>query len=225
MFINYVPPPDIGGPSLKGDPNLVPEKVSTVDAGISYEGVRFQAGLNYFYSILRNNIELVDSTANGRYANVGKTIFQGVELEGKYYVKKHWYLTGSGLYQANRDSEGNRNVTPVANLVLKAGLSYESPKALTAGVFDAYQGHVPGYDHAVNPQPEPFHLLNAHVRYDMARYLPAHSKTGLALVAHAENLTGQSIWLPDWKDSPGNSIFYNRGRTVYAGLEFSLKKE
>jgi len=33
------------------------------------------------------------------------------------------------------------------------------------------------------------------------------------------------MWLPQWNLIPGDSIFVNRGRTIYAGIEFRLKKE
>jgi hypothetical protein len=68
-------------------------------------------------------------------------------------------------------------------------------------------------------------MLNAHVRYDLSKWLPANSRSTVALVVHANNLVNKAVWLPDWKDQPGDSIFFNRGRTVYAGLEVSLKKE
>jgi outer membrane receptor protein involved in Fe transport len=48
---------------------------------------------------------------------------------------------------------------------------------------------------------------------------------GLAFVAHANNLANRQVWLPDWKDLPTDSIFANRGRTVYFGIEVSFKKD
>ena len=87
-LLDYVPPPAIGGPSLLGNPNLVPEKVATIDFGVTYQGKRFQAGVDYFHSKQTATIILADPTTDGHYVNQGETTFQGVELEGKYYVRK-----------------------------------------------------------------------------------------------------------------------------------------
>ena len=223
--LNYIPPPEIGGPSLLGNPNLVPEKVATVDVGLTYQGDRVQAGIGYFHSLLTDNIILVNPTTNGTYENLGSVTFQGVQLDGKWYLNKNFFLTGSSIYQFNEDGNGNSNVTPIANFGAKAGISYESVPGLTASLFDVYQGPVHGYSGSLNPHAGTYDLLNAHVRYDFTKYLPLGSHTSVAFVAHADNLTDQAIWLPDWKDSPGDTTFSNRGRTVYFGVELSLKKE
>ena len=116
-------------------------------------------------------------------------------------------------------------MTPIAKFGAKAGISYESENGLTASLFDVFQGPIPGYSNALNPKPGAYNLLNAHVRFDLSRHLFPDSRTGLALVAHGDNLTNHAIWFPDWKDIPGDSIFANRGRTVYLGIEVSVKKD
>lgn len=223
--MNLGPPVWPGPPTLYGDPNLSPEKVATVDLGVTYQGRRFQTGINYFHSRQTDPIILADQSTNGHYLNAGAATFQGVELEGKYYLGKSFFLTGSSIYQTNHDEFGNGDLTPIPHWGAKGGVSYAAANGWTASLFDGYQGAIPGYDNAINPKPEAFHLLTAHLRYDLGRFLPADSKTGLALVAHADNLLDHPVWLPDWKDSPGNTIFSQRGRTVYAGIEFSFGKD
>ncbi len=224
-LLNYVPPPSIGGPSLKGNRNLSPEKVATVDLALSYQGNRFQAGVGYFHSKQKDNIILTDVTTAGRYVNLGEATFQGVELEGKYYLKKNFFLTGSALYQVSEDENGNHNLTPISNYGAKAGISYEPFKAFSVSLFDVHQGPLHGYSAALNPKPGAYDLLNAHLRYDLSRYLAPNDRTAVAFVAHADNLTDKALWLPDWKDTPGDSIFSNRGRTLYFGIEVSLRSK
>lgn len=220
--IHYIPPPDIGGPSLIGNPNLLPEEVATVDVRLGYEGDRVEAGIGYFHSHLTNDIEEVNATTNGMYENVGQITFQGVQLDGKWYVRKDFFFTGSAIYQTN---DVGQSATPIAPFGFKAGASYESTPGLTFGIFEVYQGPVAGYSNSLNPHPGAYNLLNGHLRYDLTKYLPVGSRTNVAFVAHADNLTDQAIWLPDWKDRPGDSTFWNRGRTVYFGVEVSFKKE
>jgi len=66
--------------------------------------------------------------------------------------------------------------------------------------------------------------LNSQLRYDLSRYLHT-GRAGVALVAHGENLMNKAVWLPDWEDTPGDTIFVNRGRTVYVGVEISFRRE
>ena len=190
-----------------------------------YQGSRFLAAVDYFHSKQTNNIILANATTAGQYVNSGQSIFHGFELEEKYYFKKNFSLMGSALYQNNHDENGNTDITPIPNFEAKAGISYESSGGFTVGLFDVYEGHVSGYAQSANPPPTAYHLVNAHFRWDLSKYLAPGSRTGLALVAHVDNLTNKSIWLPDWKDVPGGSTFADRGRTIYAGIEFSLKKD
>ena len=224
-LLHYVPPPSIGGPSLLGNPNLLPEKVATADIALSYQGNRAQAEIGYFHSRQTADIVQTNVTTAGLYVNLGEATFHGVELEGKYYFQKNFFLTASALYQANEDGDGNRNVTPLANYGAKGGFSYESANGFTLGIFDVFQGPVHGYSAALNPMPGAYSLLNGHLRFDLSKLLHSAAWNGVALVAHADNLANTPVWLPDWKDNPGDSIFANRGRTVYIGFEFALRKD
>ena len=226
LFENYMnlgPPVWMGPPTLYGDPNLRPEKVATVDIGVTYQGRRTLFGVNYFHSKQTDPIILTDFAAENRYTNSPGALFQGAEVESKHYLGKSIFLTGSVIYQANHDSAGHHDITPIATWGPKAGISYESlANGLTASRFDIYYAGLSGYEYATNPKPNAFHLLNANLRYDLRRYLPVNSNSGLAIVVHANNLASHPVWLPDWKDTPGNTIFAQRGRTIYVGLEVSL---
>ena len=223
-LLHYIPPPSIGGPSLLGNPALVPEKVATIDAGLSYQGNRFQAGIDYFHSVQTDNIVQSNVTTTGTYMNLGRTVFDGVEAEGKYYFARSFFFTGSASYQFHITGNQSGNVTPIPDFGAKAGLSYESG-GLTAGLFDVYEGPINGYSGALNPKPGAFSLLSVNLRLDVSKYLHAGSRMGIALVGHAENLANATVWLPDWKDVPGDSIFVNQGRTIYAGIEVSVKRD
>ena len=59
----------------------------------------------------------------------------------------------------------------------------------------------------------------------MTKHFQGISKSAVALVVHGDNLANKAVWLPDWKDQPGDSIFFNQGRTVYVGIEVTLKAE
>jgi len=213
-------------PGLQGTPGLRPEKVGTLDLSVSYQANRFQGALTYFHSRQTDSIIIDTRPVRWVYLNLGEATFQGFELEGKYYLRKSLFLTGSASYQANQDGKGNHNITPIPNFGAKAGLSYRAENGLTLSIFDNYQGSINGFTNTtVNPAPSAYHLLSSHVRYDLSRYLGSKDKGGIALFAHAENLADRQVWLPDWGNNSGDTMPVNRGRTVYFGIEFALGKE
>jgi outer membrane receptor for ferrienterochelin and colicins len=225
-MMDYVPPAAVGGPSLMGSRNIAPEEVATIDVGFTYRSNRVELGLDYFHSRQTNSIILTgDPQIVGQYANFGAFTFQGGEFEAKYYLGRQFFLTGSALYQRNIASSGSESNTPIPTFGGKAGASYQSTGGFTFSLFNIYEGRIPGYSDSINPHTTAYNLLNANVRYDLSRYLPIHSKTGLAVVAHGDNLLNHAVWLPDWKDTPGDTIFANRGRTVYIGLEMSIRQK
>jgi outer membrane receptor protein involved in Fe transport len=213
-------------PGLRGTPGLRPEKVGTLDLSVSYQANRFQGALTYFHSRQTDSIVIDTRPVRWVYVNLGEATFQGFELEGKYYLRKSFFMTGSVSYQANQDGNGNSNITPIPNFGAKAGLSYRVENGLTLSIFDNYQGALRGFSNAtVNPGPTAYHLLSSQVRYDLSRYMGSKDKGGVALFAHAENLANRQVWLPDWGNNSGDTMPFNRGRTVYFGVEFLLGRE
>jgi hypothetical protein len=154
------------------------------------------------------------------YFNFGQVTFNGVEVEGKYYFRKDFFFQASTLYQRNIDGNGVSNVSPVPNIGFKAGISYESGRKLTASLFDVSDGPIAGIT-AVNPLQGWHHVINGNFRYDVSRFFPFGDRSGVAVVAHANNLTNQPIWLPSGFSSV-DTVPVQQGRNIFAGLEFSL---
>jgi hypothetical protein len=115
-------------------------------------------------------------------------------------------------------------VTPIPNVGVKAGFSYESANGLTASIFDRYDGAVAGYAATLNPGPTAHHLVNALVRVDVSHYWHTTGARSLSLFVNADNVTNQQVWMPDWGGGTGDTIPVNRGRTIYFGVDMSLTK-
>ena len=94
--------------------------------------------------------------------------FEGIDSEGKYDLNKGWFLMGGALYQTNHDS-GVSTLSPIPSFSAKAGLSYQAGNTADISVFDAYQGDIPGYSASLNPRPDAFHSVNAHLRFDLTK--------------------------------------------------------
>ena len=211
-----------------GNPALRPETVGTVDLNLSYQGNRIYSSITYYHSSQSDSIVVPAPdpvTGVYTYSNLGRATFQGGVVEGKYYFKKSLFAMGSLMYQANRDGAGHRNITPIANWGAKAGLSYEAANGFSASAFDNYQGPVSYGAGGLNPAAGSYHLPSARLRFDLSKYLRADAKTGWALFVYGDNLTNRQVWTPEWGGNAAETIPMFRGRTVYFGLEMTLRKE
>lgn len=211
-------------PGLKGDPNLVPEKVGTLDLQVSYQNNQAQASVDYFHSRESQLIFEDGSSFPAHYYNSGAlATFQGIDSEGKFYFRRNWFLMGSVLYQVNRDQAIAR-LSAIPSLQAKAGFSYMAENGADVSVFDAYQGHIGGYAAATNPRPEAFHSVSAHARFDLTKHWLKSSAQGFALFVHGDDLANTQIWLPVLGTNSPDTIPVVRGRTIYFGIEVWQKQ-
>lgn len=215
-------------PALKGSSNLQIEKVRTVDVGVDYYVNDIQCGATYFYSEQTDNIyqNRTSKFPVPTYDNSGKMTLQGIELEGKYNINKYFFLTGSTLYQRNEDEDGTENVSPIANIGAKLGLSYKSEeKGVIISLFNIYQGHLDDdrYATELNPSPGAYNKLNLNCRVNLHK---AFNYNALGkdsfLLFKIDNLLDEEIWLPAWGLNLGTSIPATKGRYIYFGVEASF---
>ena len=214
----------LSNPGLKGNPNLVPETIGTLDIQASYQNNRTQLAIAYFHSRQQHVIFENGITYPAVYTNLAASTFQGIDWEGKYYLKKGWFLMGGALYQDNH----NPNVqllTPIPSFSAKAGVSYQAGKTTDISVFDAYEGHLPGYADSLNPRPNAFHSVSAHLRFDLTQHWAANDKRGIAALLYGDNLTNTPVWMPQWGSGTLNTMPVNRGRTLFFGIEIWQKSE
>jgi len=206
-----------------GNPNLVSEKVATVDLQVSYRNNRVQASVDYFHSRQTELILGSGSTSSAYYNLNFPATFQGIDSEGKYYLRRHWFLMGSVLYQANHD-KAIANLSPIPSLGAKAGIGYMAENGADISLFDAYQGHIGGYAVSINPRPEAFHSVSVHARFDPTKHWLKNRSQGLAFFVHADDLTNNQVWLPALGTNSPNTIPVVQGRTVYFGIEVWQKQ-
>jgi outer membrane receptor for ferrienterochelin and colicins len=215
----------LNNPGLKGNPNLVPETVRTFDIQASYQNNRTQLAVAYFHSRQDNVIFENGITFPAVYTNLSTpATFQGIDSEGKYYLKKGWFLMGGALYQNNHDA-ALAVLTPIPAFSAKAGVSYQAGKTTDISIFDAYEGHLPGFADSLNPRPDAFHSVSAHLRYDLTKRWLKSEQRGLAAMLYGDNLTNTPVWMPQWGSGALNTIPVNRGRTLFLGIEFWQKNE
>jgi len=212
-------------PGLRGNPNLVPEKVGTLDAQVTFQSNRFQASIDYFNSRQTDLIIQDGATNPAHYYNDPTPVhFQGGEAEGKYYLKHDWFLIGSVLYQINDSGYGAANLSPSPSTVAKLGASYLSPKGAAFSLFDAYQSSIAGYTSTLNPPADAFHSIGAHARFDLSKHWMKNDVRGIALFVNADDLLNKPVWLPALGSGSANTLPLTRGRTIFFGVEVWRKQ-
>jgi len=209
---------------IQGNPKLLPETVGTFDLGLNLEFPRFELGADYFHSQQTNSIVTV-SHAPIHYENLGGVRFDGVEAEGKYYLRRDIFIEGSLLYQANHNQNGVSNVTPIPNLGFKTGFGYQNSRGLVFGLSDISDGKPPAYPVPTNPMTGWHNSLNGELRQDISKVLHLADRNRVSIAAHGNDLLDQAVWLPGFGFSNIDSIPVQQGRTVYAGLEYALSRK
>lgn len=211
-------------PFRQGNSNLQPETVGTFDLGVNYRNDKFEIGVNYFHSKLNDIISLDHSSDIPTYQNLGETIFNGGEMETRYYFTRELFFTASALYQTNENDSGEEDVSSTANFLAKAGVSYSWNKGISLGVFNCYQGALDdSYQATINNSPiESFNLLSAHGSFNINKLLLPKLKQQMSLFIHADNLLDKEIWTFTKAGQQNSSVPFNQGRIVYAGFVFKL---
>ena len=119
---------NINNPVVVGNPNLKPERIETYESGLAWRLNRFfAANLNYFYSIIDDQIGWTPSTIPGQPAvntNIGKAKTQGVELglNGAIGADLNWKL--SYVWQDPRDVSTDRRLPYVPSQRATGSVNY-----------------------------------------------------------------------------------------------------
>ena len=222
-----------------GNPDIKPEKSENIDFGINYQGKKGQIGINYFHTNYSNSItqggyngDTVNlDLGNGfffpipveTYQNIDKYSFNGLEVEGKYYLTEELFLMGSMLYQV-LDASDSTVRTPVADFSLKGGISYASKKGITASLFNIYNGPLDNQTwpaDGLNPDgSQAYNILNAYLKFDFVKLMSWDTNKQLSAFIQAENVLDEKVWLPE--SGGATAAPYNLGRAVYFGITVGL---
>jgi outer membrane receptor protein involved in Fe transport len=204
----------------RGNENLDPETISTVDLQFFARGRNYDVLLSAYKST-EDQIKLVPvpDLVIGEYRNEGELKFEGIELEGKYSPAPSWYLLGSYTHQKNENELGLKDVTLIPTTSAKLGFGY-SHGPLRVGVNNNYISEYKdlGLPEAnnVNPPSEPVNLLSANVAVNFKKIL------GHDFIAeiYGTNLLDEDVWVPDLLTNRTNTIRGADGRGIYGSLKY-----
>lgn len=212
-------------PAIQGNKDLKAEEVSTFDLSLSYLGEQTQVSVNYFYSTLSNMIyQDISNGAFALYSNFKtNSTISGFEFEGKYYINRNLYLSGSALYQNTEDEDGNSDITPIADFGFKAGISYVLDESATLSLFNIYQGDLSeSLQGSLNEKAGSYNLLYLYGKLNVNKLFKLDIQPNFDLVLQVDNVLDEEVWLPNWGQEKGTTAPFKQGRTFYAGLKLSI---
>ena len=118
-----------------GNEDLKPERIRTLELGLSYRFKNFSSGLNFFYNKL-DDVIYVESRSFGEpntYLNIGENIAKGFEIENKFYLDKDFWFFLNYSYTNSDDERMMISDEGIANEVVTPHIDI-APHKLNLGV-------------------------------------------------------------------------------------------
>jgi len=205
---------------VNGNSSLKPEKVYTLDLGASYQTEQASVGITFFRSYYSDIIAI----QNNYYSNTGSIVFNGGEAEGAYYLTQSLFIKGSVLYQANKN-DSISNLSPIANLSAKAGVSYAWKRGITASLFNVYQGKLDKrYTGNSSTSDFSYHMLNFHSDFNVNKLFDIKLQPDISTYLNIDNMLNMRYYVYSTMIGPGigDPKLAGPGRELFAGIKLSF---
>ncbi|HXD78982.1 MAG TPA: TonB-dependent receptor [Puia sp.] len=168
-----------------GNPDLLPEKSTSTEAGVQYGNSAFDTRVTFFHRRTRDGIDYNYFT--NRYYNFDVEAGNGIEWEGSLRLPDGWTLSANytwlNMKERTESHVSYKDTTygyalrvPVHTFNLTLGVR-PLPRldiSLT-GHYESRRYDIGGYDAGFNPLPDvaldPFFILNAYAGYRLSRHL------------------------------------------------------
>ncbi len=181
--------------TLRGNPDLEHERVTTTDLQFFYNGPEAQAALTLFNT---RQDDLIVRAIQGNiitFVNQGELRIRGVELEGKAVLHEHWYAIGAVTWQENEDGNAVEDVSLQPHTVVKTGLAYRHSD-WSAGLYNSHFSVAPDNQVVVptrllvNPPADDYDLLSLNFN---VRLRDLHDAQ---LELYLDNLLDETVYVP-----------------------------
>ena len=147
-------------PSVLGNPELLPETISTFEAQLGHQGNDFTWSATYYNSeekdlisrsVPSDSMAVVEYQGNmvsvPLYINKGRAKFHGFEFEAKKYFAEKLGLDVAISKQFSESDKGTKDFFGLPGLMIKTGINLRSSKGFNFGLYNAYYGAMGEYYH------------------------------------------------------------------------------
>jgi len=222
----------LASPSLKGNPDLSPENIETLDLQLTYHAKKARIELNYFESKVTNTLDIDRTNFPLTFFNTVDVDFHGYEFVWAWQPSEHWELQGSWSYQTNETADGVVNGQIVANHMAKMGVYHQFSPGIRLGVFDSYFSKPADWS-AINPQlptalaapknlneaPKDYHHLTLNLSVNLGQSFDNPALQTITLELYGDNLLESSpVYHPDLTGNRVNSFPFWPERSWHISL-------
>ncbi len=192
----------VGVPGFKGNPNLHPETIDTLEVGFLKHTSRSQFGATVFYSRWRDAIVAVpssDPAFSAEFVNAGKNSARGIELSHRWDGQR-WYTDINGSYVHSRNDITNEDYVAFPKTIVNLGVGYRWPRFHTEAFLNnrLYLDMTQGPILATIPDPAD---LDDYWRADLNITTRPNKQTELFI--NLRNLFDQENFVPSVNNSAG----------------------
>ncbi|HTR30492.1 MAG TPA: TonB-dependent receptor, partial [Puia sp.] len=183
-----------------GNPNLLPERSSTDEAGVQFSNTVFDTRATWFYRQTKDGIDYNYFT--NLYYNYDEEKGNGIEWEGMLKIARIWSLTANYTWLKMKETLQSRETfddttyhyalrVPEHTVNLTLGARPVSKLFVSlSGHFESKRSDLGGYDASFNPLPDvtldPFLILSGYSEYQPTRCLK--------LFAQARNILNKKFY-------------------------------
>ena len=214
----------LDSPFLKGNINLKPELIKTIDVQFIRETSSSNIALTLYHSRHEDlhTRELVGGVQT--FVNRGEVKYTGIELEGRKIISDKWSLLGNASYQQNIDSNGMSGTTYNPEFMFKVGSSSKISEDMTVSIFDNYfgkptsnqeLGKSPTY---TNEEAKAYHWLTLNFEADLTKKLNLQKISEISINFYIDNLLDETIYFPSINRTNVTTLPHHSGRGYYLGL-------
>jgi outer membrane receptor for ferrienterochelin and colicin len=202
------------------NPNLLPEKISTIDLQAFYNKKNYQFALTYFNSEQKNIIGLttIDQYYNLKFYENKKILYTGgIELEGKAFINKSLFLTSNMTYQLSV-SDSKKDNTYKKLFMFKFGVAYDVFAGVNIAVFNTFYSNE--FNDTDIPYTRQYNLATLKTSINLSDLLKFEKKSDIIFSFYIYNIFDEEIMIPDLIGSKFTAIPAKHGRSAYGSVIF-----
>lgn len=207
----------VDSPALRGNPDLKPEKIETVDLEYFRHSANSSLSVVLYYSEQKD----IHSRFNvggftNSFQNKGEVTYRGLEFSGHYQLNPIHRAVLNASYQENENDTGMENTTFSPNEMFKTGLQSHMSSSWHSGVFANYFGEptqlsdINSATQNVNPKASAYTLVTVNVTYQMRQ--DRYGLNGLELGFFIDNLLDEEIYFPSYSRQDVNTLPHHASR-------------
>jgi iron complex outermembrane receptor protein len=208
----------INNPAAIGNPNLIPEEMETIEAGLAYRPIDgMNMNVNAFYNQVSDIIRLVPLASTpgaNEFQNTGDATIYGLEFDLRYYWQRENEAYFNYTWQHPEDDETGEEIPDVPSSRWNLGLTMRFWEHLKGNANILYVGERPRA--LGDPRPD----LDSYTKVDLNLILDNLYKT-LKFRGSVYNLFDEDISYPA---TPG-TLYYDYpapGRTIFLEVRYTF---